>query len=202
MGNKRSKTKSHDEQKHTHFDTDEKKHIHYDIEEHEDDDIEEVCVSGGDKRLEIYNTKHKKDIIISCIGHLRINYGNVGGGYSIGTGTIFHVKDNKCFLLTCAHNIRTKLYHCTNNQCKGKMLSKTPCNRCGSPVIKKNDLFKATGVTFVRWAVSKETFGDHEDEYDCDMNECIINDTEYYKYPHVKSGNDIAILVINDKKCA
>eukprot|EP01084_Bolivina_argentea_P107505 192210_1 len=93
---------------------DEKK-THYDSEE--DEDIAEVCVTGGDKRREIYNTKYKNDIIIKCIGQLLINYAGVGGGYSIGTGTIFHVEGNKSFVLTCAHNIYTKLWLCTTSQC-------------------------------------------------------------------------------------
>eukprot|EP01084_Bolivina_argentea_P170468 295397_1 len=169
--------------------TDEKK-VDYNSEDDEYSDIEEVCVSGGDKRLEIYETKHKNDIIVQCIGNLRINYSGVGGGYSIGTGTVFHVDGNKVFIMTCAHNIRMKLYHCTNtnSQCKGKMLYNKPCNRCGHNVIKKPELFKANGVTFIRRGITKQTFGDHENEYDCDMNECFINDNEYKKYPHPKSG--------------
>eukprot|EP01084_Bolivina_argentea_P032571 60272_1 len=173
------------------------------VKDEDDDDIQEVCVSGGDKRLVIYKTKHKNDVIVQCIGQLRINYGaDVGGGYAIGTGTIFHVDGSKCFVLTCAHNIRMKMYHCINNKCQGKMLYKKACHKCGSNVIKKQDLYKAVGATFVRWGIAKATFGDHEDEYDCDMDECFINDKEYYKYPHPKSGHDIAILFINDKTAA
>eukprot|EP01084_Bolivina_argentea_P037889 70063_1 len=65
--------------------TDEKK-TDYDLEEDEHEDLEEVCVSGGSKRLEIYDTGQKNDIIVQCIGQLRGSITGVGGGYILGTG--------------------------------------------------------------------------------------------------------------------
>eukprot|EP01084_Bolivina_argentea_P202677 346253_1 len=128
-------------------DNDGKKEYVDEEENSEDDDLQEVCVTGGDKRIEIYETNHKNDAVVQCIGHLRITYHHsIGGGYAIGTGTIFHVEGNKCFILTCAHNIRTKIYHCIKDKCKGKMLSNNNCNRCGSKVMKKKELFKAVRV--------------------------------------------------------
>eukprot|EP01084_Bolivina_argentea_P202676 346251_1 len=128
-------------------DDEEKKSNNDEAEDSDDEDLQEVCVTGGDKRIEIYETKHKTDAIVQCIGHLRITYHHsISGGYAVGTGTIFHVEQNKCFILTCAHNILTKVYHCTKDKCKGKMLSNNNCNRCGSKVMKKKELFKAVRV--------------------------------------------------------
>eukprot|EP01084_Bolivina_argentea_P001261 2327_1 len=183
---------------------DEKKKYDNDEEDMDsEEDLQEVCVTGGDKRREIYKTKHKSDIIVDCIGHLRVTYHHtIGGGCAIGTGTIFHVDGTKCFILTCAHNIRTRVYHCTKDQCVGKMLQRKNCSRCGSNVVKKKELYKAVKVEFIRWGTTKATFGNHEDAYDCDMNGFLVDDDEYAKYPHIKSGYDIAILVINNKKAA
>eukprot|EP01084_Bolivina_argentea_P017451 32589_1 len=167
------------------------------------DDVQEVCVTGHDKRLPIYETAHKNDCIIQCIGQLRISYHqSIGGGYKIGTGTIFHVQDDKCLVLTCAHNIRTTIYHCIKNNCQGKMLSNKPCNKCNGAVSKRDKLEKAVRVTFIRRGIKKDTFGNHETEYECDMKQCIIDDKKYSKCPHPTSGNDIAILVINNKTAA
>eukprot|EP01084_Bolivina_argentea_P304838 526550_1 len=121
-------------------DKDKKNQKHYEEEDKSDDedDFIEVCVTGGDKRLQIYNTGCKKDAIIHCIGNIRVTYHHtIKGGYSLGTGTIFHVEDNKCLVLTCGHNIRTKAYHCIDNQCCGKMLQKSKCYKCGLKMIKK-----------------------------------------------------------------
>eukprot|EP01084_Bolivina_argentea_P202678 346254_1 len=94
-------------------DNEEKKKYDSEEEDSDEEDLQEVCVTGGDKRIEIYETNHKNDAVVQCIGHLRITYHHsIGGGLAIGTGTIFHVEGNKCFILTCAHNIRTKIYHC------------------------------------------------------------------------------------------
>eukprot|EP01084_Bolivina_argentea_P256065 430992_1 len=217
MGNKQSDTvkkmvnKIKDEIKHN-IQDDIKDEIKYDIQDDSNansqeefiyDDIQEVCVTGGDKRLQIYNTGRKKDAIIQCIGQLRTTYHySIGGGYGTGTGTIFHVMGNQCFILTCAHNIRTNVYYCRQNQCGGKMLYKTNCNKCGGQVVKKYQLHNAVRVTFVRRSITKGTFGEHEEEYECDMSKCVINDKQYSKHPHPTSGFDIAILVINDKQAA
>eukprot|EP01084_Bolivina_argentea_P279179 477258_1 len=165
--------------------------------DHDDDDFEEVCVTGnGDKRLAIYETANKNDVIIGCIGHLRVTYDDsIDGGYVIGTGTIFHVEDSKCLVLTCSHNIRRKIYHCKNTNCKGRLLTDGKCKICNGPVVRKQQLHRAVRGTFVRWGVTKHTSCYHEAEYECDMKQCIINDEEYSKYPHPASGNDFAILV-------
>eukprot|EP01084_Bolivina_argentea_P017449 32584_1 len=169
----------------------------------DDEDIAECCVTGDDKRIEIYKTNHKNDAIVQCIGHLRVYYHHsIQGGYMIGTGTIFHVQGNKSLILTAAHNIRAKIYHCKKRNCNGKILSNTKCPKCRGPLIKKQKLHKAVRVTFVRWGITRNTFSHHEAEYECDMEQCIINDEEYSKYPHPMSGNDIAILVINNTKAA
>eukprot|EP01084_Bolivina_argentea_P242237 406438_1 len=172
----------------------------------DEDDIAEVCVTGQDgNRLAIYETSNKDDAIVQCIGNLRIYYdGDIKGGHLIGTGTVFHVEGDNCFVLTCAHNIRlTKVYHCQKQNCDGKRLTDSKCHICGSFMVKKQQVLKAIRVTFVRWGITKKSRGDHEDEYECDMKQCIINDNEYLSYPHPTSGNDIAILIIyNNKKAA
>eukprot|EP01084_Bolivina_argentea_P026179 48628_1 len=178
--------------------SDEKKQYQYD-----DDDIAEVCVTGDDKRLPIHETRNKNHAFVECIGQLRTYYHHsIGGGIAIGTGTIFHVQGNKCLILTCGHNIRTKIYNCSNKYCKGKMLTNTKgCNKCGNGVVKGKNLYEAVRVTFIRRFITTAKFGEHDDEYECDMKQCII-DEQYSKCPHPKSGNDIAILVIDNKKAA
>eukprot|EP01084_Bolivina_argentea_P004254 8089_1 len=162
-----------------------------------EEDMEEVSVTGGDKRLKIFQTQCKDHAIIQCIGQLRITYNGVRT-YTIGTGTIFHVEQNKCFVLTCAHNIFAHLYVCTNDKCKRKYLRNESCKDCQNSVQKSKKLSEATRVEFVRRDITKANFGDYIIGYDCKLSESFIKSKEYSAYPHIKSGNDIAILVINN----
>eukprot|EP01084_Bolivina_argentea_P290842 499715_1 len=182
---------------------------HDEKQQYEDDDIAEVCVTGKDQRLKVCETKNQHDAITKCIGLLRVYYDKqtIESANVIGTGTIFHVDGNKCLVLTCAHNVRASVYQCENENCNVniKMLIKTQnnkCTKCNDSLVKDNQLHKAVRVTFVRRVISVNKFGTFQDEYECDMTQLIINDAEYSKCAHPTSGNDIAILVINDKKAA
>eukprot|EP01084_Bolivina_argentea_P041664 76903_1 len=168
------------------------------------EDVAEILVTGGDKRDPIYDTREKQSAIISCIGQIKTYYPNVGGGYTIGTGTLVHVIGDRCFVLTCAHNIRTNVYQCQTSTCNRKMLSNNSrCDRCGGKQFKREKrLHKADRVVFVRRSIDQASFGKHEDDYECEMDHIYINDYAYENWPHPKSGQDIAILLIDDKKAA
>eukprot|EP01084_Bolivina_argentea_P242239 406441_1 len=173
-----------------------------------DDTVSEVCVTGGDGRRRcIYNTGRKNDIVIKCIGELRITYHQdiIGHRTMVGTGTIFHVEGDRCFIITAAHNIRTKTHCCNNANCcnyQKQRLKAAPKGSCsGCDFVECPQLAKAKGVQFIRRCIEEKSFGSHEAEYECDMKQNIVS-PEYSSWAHPRSGNDICILSINDKDCA
>eukprot|EP01084_Bolivina_argentea_P054954 100777_1 len=144
-----------------------------------EDEKQEVFVNGTDGRKPVYDTNNKNYKITQCIGQLKTYFPGVNG-YTSGTGTVFHVQGTKCFVITCAHNVR-----------------KTKRNEN-----KETKILKANRVEFIRRKTDKSSFGEQDKTYWCETKPVLIYDKQYEKYPHIKSGNDFAILVIDDKKAA
>eukprot|EP01084_Bolivina_argentea_P175961 304587_1 len=179
-------------------------------DEDEYDDISECFVTGSDERRRIWHCSARKDEdIIKCIGQLRITYNYKFKPYrvQIGTGTVFAVdKKHNCYVITAAHNIRAAVYQCQNQLCQwnGKLSMKNTCDKCHNRGTKQKSTEKAEHVLFMRRSIEKQTYGDHEFEYECDLKETLFDQhlLEYEKFAHPKSGNDICILLINDKSAA
>ena len=87
---------------------------------HNENSVQEKFVFGGKygerrERVEPYQKNTKP--IMKCIGRIETSYGdkdkNSGNPLiELGTGTVYHVKDNVAYIITCAHNV------CRKNQNK------------------------------------------------------------------------------------
>eukprot|EP01084_Bolivina_argentea_P301239 519637_1 len=166
-------------------------------------DEQETIVHNNDLRIPIYESKHRDKNIIKCIGELVCSYVYNQYNYrisTIGTGTVFHVKKNRAFLLTAAHNIRHQIYCCS--QCN--VVTEEPC-------IHNTDfiMLKASTIKFKRRLTQKQIlefksdglienkiFGDMEQVYECRIER--IDDLQYQQYPSPISGHDWTILSFSD----
>eukprot|EP01083_Nonionella_stella_P254367 874144_1 len=158
---------------------DEKEKQQYYETDDEYDCAQEAFINPNDKtrRKAIYNTSNANDDIIQCIGSLRIEYcdKNILSNppeMSIGTGTIIKVDEqNRCYLLTVAHNVCQALKQCKN--CQQRTI-KSHCSKCNQRTskLKPLQLIKPTCVEFIRRCVVPKridnntqreyTFGDAE----------------------------------------
>eukprot|EP01084_Bolivina_argentea_P109848 196246_1 len=90
---------------------------YYEID-HDDCTQEALIDPNKDGRRPIWETANVKDDIIKCIGHLRIRYANKKilsnpPEHMMGTGTIIKIDaQNRCYVLTVAHNARQPLREC------------------------------------------------------------------------------------------
>eukprot|EP01084_Bolivina_argentea_P062032 113430_1 len=90
------------------------------IADHEDESNcgeESIVHNDGDHRDPITESPHNNEHIIKCIGQLESQYKYIEHSYEQkgsqwGTATVFNVSNNKCFLLSVAHNIRKKVKKC------------------------------------------------------------------------------------------
>eukprot|EP01084_Bolivina_argentea_P293886 505569_1 len=178
-------------------------------DENEDDGICEVCVTGSDERRRIWHcSARKEDDIVKCIGRLRIRYNKQFKPHRVkaGTGTIFAVNNDNCYILTAAHNIRGAIYRCRNPSCvsNGILSMVKTCDKCGTSRRKQKPPQRAEEIVFERRGITKETFGEHEQEYECDLKQILFEKhlEQYDKLSVTTSGNDICILVIHNESAA
>eukprot|EP01084_Bolivina_argentea_P000803 1481_1 len=195
----------------THIEKEEKKYD-YGI----DFEDQEMLVHDSDLREKIYESIHKNEHIIKCVGQLRIVYKYKQFSYNLttlGTATVCVVNQNRAYLLTCAHNARRMIFECEN--CRkymerihnNSLISK--CIHCSTAKLQKK-MIKATEIQFKRRCIKKEIlkqtenddeqeiikFGDMIKSYNCKCE--YIDDYNYNLYPYTASGYDIAILSFKD----
>eukprot|EP01084_Bolivina_argentea_P012979 24325_1 len=89
----------------------------YDNDSESDNDYTEVVVNSSDFRKEIYEFVKVRDLpIIKCIGQIESEYDyQIENEYkrsAVGTGTVYKVSNDVAFIISCAHNIRLKIYEC------------------------------------------------------------------------------------------
>eukprot|EP01084_Bolivina_argentea_P267355 453807_1 len=125
----------------------------YDIDSESDNDYKEVIVNNGDFREEIYEfPDHRNLAVIKCIGQIKseFNY-QIEHEYkvnAVGTATVYKVVDNVAFVLSCAHNIRIKIYEC--DKCN-KYYKKKWCSKCNQILTSNHKkLLKPTCIEFKR----------------------------------------------------
>eukprot|EP01084_Bolivina_argentea_P199341 341109_1 len=177
----------------------------YDNSEDSDDDYQEVVVNGSDYREPIYEFESVRDVpIIKCIGQIRSEYNyqieNDFKQSAVGTGTVYKTRYNEAesavFVLTCAHNIRLKVYSC--NKCNTYNKSKE-CSKCNQS-LNNNDkkLLKPTFMEFKRRTITETNFGRTEISYTCIE---VYIPKAYQKNTILAKGFDFAILMFRDKDC-
>eukprot|EP01084_Bolivina_argentea_P199342 341111_1 len=173
----------------------------YDADE-SDDDHQEVVVNGSDYREQIYEFESHRDLsIIKCIGQIKSEYSyQIEHEYKtngVGTGTVYTVTGNgahaTAFVLTCAHNLRHKIYKC--NSCK-TYNRKNNCSKCGKTLTPKDKkLLQPTVIEFKRRTTTKHNFGRTEKSYKC--YEVYVPDA-YEQNIILAKGFDFAILMFVD----
>eukprot|EP01084_Bolivina_argentea_P039998 73902_1 len=189
----------------------------------ENDDIQEAIVNSTDLRTAVYNSNQKDEQILKCIGYLRTTFKYAQHSYKLqkrGTGTVISVSNDKiCYVLTCAHNIRTKVYHCPNcnkylnlkHDDKNRAYYENHSNCTTTPNPK---FIKANKIEFIRCSIHKQyqkkmqnksdelviKYGDEEKIYLCNMNTNTswIDDQKYELYSSTSAGYDIAIISFED----
>eukprot|EP01084_Bolivina_argentea_P195124 334817_1 len=118
-----------------------------------DDEYQEVVVNGSDFREPIYEFVSARDLpIIKCIGQLQSEYNyEIEHEYKVnivGTGTVYKVANNVAFVLSCAHNLRHKIYECSKCHTYNKIKS---CSKCSKSLdLSHTKLLTATHVEFKR----------------------------------------------------
>eukprot|EP01084_Bolivina_argentea_P289382 496917_1 len=109
-------------------------------------------IPDEDGRQPIYATQHKDDVFIQCIGRLRSNFGDeklTRTEHSGGSGTVIQIdSQNRCYILTVAHNICKLLRKCSN--CSRKTIHPvcTDCNNIKTYVIKPITTIEPDEVIF------------------------------------------------------
>eukprot|EP01084_Bolivina_argentea_P078038 141601_1 len=104
-----------------------------DSEPDEDDDFEPECLinPSNDRRMKISISPDRNINIIHCIGSILMIHSNLKNNQIpeqlVGTATVIAVKNAQCYLLTCAHNIRSILRYCKH--CDLKTLMRK-CKQC------------------------------------------------------------------------
>eukprot|EP01084_Bolivina_argentea_P204430 349122_1 len=105
-----------------------------DSETDEDDEFVQECLinPSNDRRTPISCSPDLDINIIDCIGSLIMIHSNLKNNKIpeklVGTATVIAVKGAECYLLTCAHNVRTILRHCKNCNLDTLMMK---CKQCG-----------------------------------------------------------------------
>eukprot|EP01084_Bolivina_argentea_P177052 306249_1 len=83
-----------------------------------DEYYQEVVVNGSDYRKEIFEFDAHRDLsVIKCIGQIETEFNyQIEHEYktcAVGTGTVYKEVNGAVFVVSCAHNIRHKIYYCT-----------------------------------------------------------------------------------------
>eukprot|EP01084_Bolivina_argentea_P238441 400584_1 len=182
----------------------------YEDNDSSDDELMEECLidPNNDRRQAIHSSPHKDFGIIQCIGSLRIIYRDVTGPpeKSLGSGTVIQIDhENRCYILTAAHNARGTLREC--KVCQNKTLKMKCCNKT-TKKLNPTQLIEADSIQFERRCVKRETkinnetykFGQVKHSYE--IIECKVREKLYHKYASPDSGYDICIMVFqcNDKE--
>eukprot|EP01084_Bolivina_argentea_P287302 492978_1 len=169
---------------------------------------EESIVSGDDGRRKIDVFKPQSNDIYQCIGQLDVifDYKSSHGfrGHLIGTATTIFVSDTTAYILTCAHNIRCTVIHCTKQNCntyrlKKKNGKKTKCSVCNQIYGRnqKQITLKATTIIFRDRSIEYgNNYGKTLENYECE--ELFVPDTKYELFSHPKDGFDWAFLTFSD----
>eukprot|EP01084_Bolivina_argentea_P081245 147137_1 len=163
-----------------------------------DDDYKEVVVNSSDFRKEVYEFSSHRDLkVIKCIGQIEseFNY-QVENEYkvsAVGTGTVYRVVNGVAFTVTCAHNIRLKVYNCS--KCNTYNKTKT-CSKC-TDTLTSNDkkYITPTHIEFTRRDLTPNNFGLSKQSYKCE--EVYIPDA-YENNTILKRGFDFAVLMFID----
>eukprot|EP01084_Bolivina_argentea_P105597 189097_1 len=162
-------------------------------------DYQEVVVNGNDFRKEVHRIVSHRDMqIMKCIGQIESGFDyKIEHEYkqmAVGTGTVYQVTNEKIvFILTCAHNVRHLIKHCTICDTYNE---KTECSKCKNNCDQKK-IIKPTSVEFHRYTSTDTNFGHLEDTYEC--REIYIPDA-YEKHTFGEKGFDFAILMFRDHK--
>eukprot|EP01084_Bolivina_argentea_P030556 56596_1 len=163
-----------------------------------DDEYQEVVVNGSDFREEVYEFVSTRDLpIINCIGQIQseFNY-QIEHEYkvtAVGTGTVYKVANTIAFVLSCAHNLRQKIYECPQCHTYNRKKSCSKCNKTLDLGHKK--LVTATHVEFKRRNITENNFGHLEQEYECEE---IFVPAAYEQNTILKRGFDFAVLMFRD----
>eukprot|EP01084_Bolivina_argentea_P111375 198736_1 len=180
--------------------------------ESEDDQYQESIVTGNDARRKVDVFQPKQDDIYECIGQLDVefDYTNTHQWRStmIGTGTVVLVdvfdknsKNKTAMILTCAHNLRCNVIHCTN--CNTYRLKKhRHCKGCNNEIRVDNDqketIVPATKITFRDRSIKHANYGETVENYPCE--EIYVPNKRYLNNPKPKDGYDWAFVKTLDKK--
>eukprot|EP01084_Bolivina_argentea_P268710 456494_1 len=158
---------------------------------------------------------------MQCIGYLETDYIYDTNSYrkaTAGTATVFHVgSKGETFAITCAHNVRTKVWIC--GTC-GKYMDKDDknindkCDYCDIQDLKEI-IIKANRIKFCKRSIYKKyekliydddeskkeivEYGDREKVYDCDTKDIFINDKMYSLYPTGSGGYDLCVVKFIEK---
>eukprot|EP01084_Bolivina_argentea_P023193 43228_1 len=151
------------------------KYIINEISEDEDDEIQELMVTGTNQWQPIYEAWCSDEIFIDCIGQLRMCYKEPKYGYNmncVGTGTVFWVsQSHKAFVITAAHNIKHIVRYCLicnkymdiANMPRKNINNKIVncCVSCGKPVTAKQYI-QAKSIEFKRRSTHKHPYQDKQ----------------------------------------
>eukprot|EP01084_Bolivina_argentea_P280305 479345_1 len=187
------------------------KFVFLDSDYDEDDCTQEAIIDPtNDGRKPIWDSANANDDIITCIGSLRIRYADKEiltdpPETMLGTGTIIKIDtQNRCYILTAAHNACQPLRVCL--ACTKKTI-KTKCEKCKCKTLKSNpmQLIKPTSIEFIRRCIVQNhcksgiqsKFGDPERVYE--INECFIPQSLYSLWSSPMAGYDIAIMIFQCK---
>eukprot|EP01084_Bolivina_argentea_P111610 199086_1 len=170
----------------------------YELKEDNDlsDEETEVVVNDADLRDKAHNLvyKLKNYKIIDCIGKLSMifmdQYGSKKEG--VGTAVAYRTSNGITNLLTCAHNVRLRRYHC--KACKQLNKAKT-CPTCASEANSVQEILKADSISF---EIRNLKTGEQENKWDCNIDNIYLDDFNYANYPKPSDAFDIAVLSIRD----
>eukprot|EP01084_Bolivina_argentea_P032691 60514_1 len=181
------------------------------------DIIQEAYIDSSDKtkRKPIYETEHKNEDIIKCIGSLWVTYSDklAAKENALGTGTIIKIDSNKrCYVLTVAHNGCKPLRQCSNTNCKTKTIRNKCANcKCKTNIQKPFYLVEPEKIEFCIHCVVKQKvdvntkqtyeFGDVEKIYN--ISETYLSERyqqyveKYQQCNPSMCGYDIAIMAFH-----
>eukprot|EP01084_Bolivina_argentea_P259503 437858_1 len=163
-----------------------------------DHDYQEVVVNGSDYRKPVYKFVSHRDLqIIKCIGQIEAEYNYiVEHDYkesSVGTGTVYRVtNDGSSFILSCAHNVRHQVKHCS--KCNTYNPTNKKCSKCNNKCDQRK-VIQPTAIEFHRYTTTDKDFAHLEDSYVC--KEIYVPEA-YDEHRFGEKGFDFAILMITD----
>eukprot|EP01084_Bolivina_argentea_P005834 11015_1 len=178
----------------------------------DDDCDQEAIVNENDGRRRITLKEAEHDHIFKCIGYMEITFEHKDAGRhrEMGTGTVFHVKnDGTTLILTAAHNVRTLAHGCKDCN-KYFYTSKKHMHQNCKGNLTINVIVKAAEIRFSRRSIyNKYTkvvddknieviYGDVEDMCFCDTNTMFIDEFNYKNFPTATGGYDVAIIQFKD----